>query len=165
MELDFVNGLQRHPYCLLDNFVPQTRYPKLAHFAVSLGDFGTPAARIALLSFALIESAPRPEMPKLLNSGVVSGFFVVARRTASLEASKASPINGTCLSLTAVLIPRIELALIQIKGISESKLTSATASPPTCARAVVLEHAPDAGVFGDCQQCLLEFLSGGAGDL
>ena len=39
MELDLEDGFQRHAYCLLDDLVPQARDSKLAHFAVSLGNF------------------------------------------------------------------------------------------------------------------------------
>ena len=39
MELDLEDGFQRHTYCLLDDLVPQAGDSKLAHFAVSLGDF------------------------------------------------------------------------------------------------------------------------------
>ena len=42
MELDLENWFQRHPYCLLDDLVPQTGDSKLAHFAVSLGNFHPP---------------------------------------------------------------------------------------------------------------------------
>ena len=42
MELDLEDGLQRHAYCLLDNLVPQAGDSKLAHFAVSLGNFHPP---------------------------------------------------------------------------------------------------------------------------
>ena len=37
MKFDLENGLQRHPYCLLDNLVPQTGDSKLAYFAIGLG--------------------------------------------------------------------------------------------------------------------------------
>ena len=42
MEFDLENGFQRHAYCLLDDFVPQTGDSKLAHFAVSLGNLHPP---------------------------------------------------------------------------------------------------------------------------
>ena len=42
MELDLKDGLQRHSYRLLDNFVPQTGDSKLAHFAICLGNFHPP---------------------------------------------------------------------------------------------------------------------------
>jgi len=42
VKFNFKNGFQRHPYSLLDNFVPQARYPKLTHFAISLGNFYPP---------------------------------------------------------------------------------------------------------------------------
>jgi hypothetical protein len=42
MEFDLKNGFQRHTYGLLDNLVPQAGNSKLAHFAVSLGNFHPP---------------------------------------------------------------------------------------------------------------------------
>jgi hypothetical protein len=42
VELDLEDGFQRHAYCLVNDPVPQAGDSKLAHFAVSLGDFRSP---------------------------------------------------------------------------------------------------------------------------
>jgi hypothetical protein len=60
MELDLEDGFQRHTYRLLHNFVPQAWDSKLAHFAVSLGDFHTPE-RLRTVRTALQFQAQRFE--------------------------------------------------------------------------------------------------------